>query len=182
MLSEVWAFVKNPVYQEDDEIGFKYRFSIFFRILCYALAISIVLGLFVETLETALQIETGEHAIVDMFKKHSFFYIFLFMVVVAPILEELIFRGPLIWFRKSKSFTYAFYFFTLTFGAIHLGNYDSVLWFSFLLITPQISVGIFLGFLRVKFGLLWAMALHACYNLVLAGPIIIMKILNVPLE
>ncbi len=182
MLKEVWAFVKNPVYREDSEVEFKYRFSFFVRMLFFAILFSAFLGLFVQFLEEALKIETGEHPIIDQFLKHNALYIILVVVIIAPILEELVFRGPMIWFRKSKTFKYVFYFLTLTFGAVHLGNYDSTIWFGLLLITPQISVGVFLGFLRVKLGLLWAMALHACYNLVFAGPIIVMKMLNIPIE
>ncbi len=182
MLKEVWNFVKNPVYEEDREVDSKYRFSIFVRVLGYAIAISFILGLFVEFLEEALKIEMGEHPVIDLFLDNSALFIFIVTVAIAPILEELVFRGPMIWFRKMKSFKYIFYFFTLAFGAVHLGNYDSTLWFGLLLITPQISAGVFMGFLRVRFGLRWAMALHACYNLVFAGPIIVMKMLNIPLE
>jgi hypothetical protein len=51
-----------------------------------------------------------------------------------------------------------------------------------LLVAPQLTVGVFLGFIRVRFGLNWAIALHAFYNLILVGPAILLKALNPPLE
>ncbi|MDT7830719.1 CPBP family intramembrane glutamic endopeptidase [Pricia sp. S334] len=182
MLTEIWDFVKNPIYKEDDTFGFKYRISIFLRLLGYSVAISLVLSVLIAMLEATFQIKPGEHALSEMLDEHGSFYFFLFLVVVAPPLEELIFRGPLIWFKNSGAFKYVFYLLSLSFGIVHLGNFESFTWFNLLLILPQTCVGLIFAFLRVRFDLMWAVALHACYNLVLAGPILLMKILNIPLE
>jgi hypothetical protein len=105
-------------------------------------------------------------------------------IILAPVLEELIFRGPLIFFRNSRFFPYIFYGITLLFGFYHITNFElsrQVLLLSPLLVAPQLCVGVFLGYIRVRFGLLWAMLLHALYNFALLGPVLLLKYLNIPL-
>lgn len=68
---------------------------------------------------------------------------------------------------------------------MHISNFEmstQVLLFSPLLVAPQISVGFLLGYIRVKFGLLWSMALHAIYNMVLVVPVLIMQLLDISIE
>ena len=68
---------------------------------------------------------------------------------------------------------------------MHISNFEmtkQVLLFSPLLVAPQISVGFLLGYIRVRFGLIWSMALHACYNMVLIVPVLIMQLLDIPIE
>ena len=130
-------------------------------------------------------IELGEHAIDKMFNNYSNAFILVAAVVIAPVLEELIFRGPMIFFRNSPSFNFLFYLLTLTFGYYHIINFEiqlTVLLLSPILVAPQIAVGAILGFLRVRFGLHWAILLHASYNLILVGSVILLKNVNIPLE
>lgn len=71
------------------------------------------------------------------------------------------------------------------FGLIHIGNFpeiDGFYWLIPILVAPQISAGIFLGYIRTKLGLLWSILLHAAHNLILVGPFIIMKFLGIPFE
>jgi len=120
-----------------------------------------------------------------MFEDYSAVMIFFFAVLLAPVLEEFIFRAPLGLFKNSKNFKYAFYISVLLFGLIHIGNYDNIegyYWLIPVLVAPQISAGIFLGFTRTKLGLLWSVLLHAAHNLILIGPFIILKLLEIPFE
>ncbi len=93
--------------------------------------------------------------------------ILLFAVVIAPLFEELIFRAPINFFKNKKSFKIAFLRFAIIFGFIHITNFKlhtNVLLLAPILVLPQILLGGYFGFIRVRFGLIWSYALHACYN------------------
>ncbi|WP_036154138.1 CPBP family intramembrane glutamic endopeptidase [Maribacter forsetii] len=185
MLEELLLFAKNPIYEQDITNPFANKLRTSFKLLIIALCTSIVLLLITSGVENLLQLEMGKHAMDDLFENYSPLLIFFLAVVVAPFFEELLFRGPLIFFKDSKFFKYAFYVFTIAFGFMHISNFEmstQVVLFSPLLVAPQIGVGFLLGFIRVKFGLVWSMALHACYNMVLIVPVLIMQILEIPIE
>ena len=185
MLRTLLNFLKNPEYQEDENTEFNYRFSVFFKLLGLSVAASIVLGLLVSLFQNLFDLDFGDHVIEEALEKYPLYVLFLAAVIAAPIIEELIFRGPLFFFKKSKYFKYFFYISILIFGFYHITNFEittTTLLFSPLLVSPQLSVGTFLGFIRVRFGLVWAIALHAAYNLILVGPVILLKLLDIPLE
>lgn len=66
-----------------------------------------------------------------------------------------------------------FYGLAAAFALIHLSNYPDLtlglILLSPLLVAPQFVMGILAGFLRVRFGFLWAFLLHALHNFVLVG-------------
>lgn len=184
ILGQIFGFLKTPVYQEDKTSDLNQKYRIFARLLFYALALSYALGLLNQSLETLFDWDIGKHASED-FMEASPWLLFLMAVVLAPLLEELFFRGPLLFFKDSPFFPHAFYLLTLVFGFYHILNFEftsATLWLSPLLVAPQLSVGVFLGFVRVRFGLIWSMALHAAYNLILIGPFIVLRIFDLPLK
>lgn len=185
MLQELWSFIKNPVYKEDENIDFNYRLGILLRLLAIALIISVVLGGIMGVVENSLNLDLGKHAVEEAMEKFSPWFLAFAAVVLAPLLEEFIFRAPMVLFKDKSYFKYAFYVLTLIFGFYHITNFEittTILLLSPLLVAPQISVGALLGFIRVRFGLLWAIALHAVYNLFLLGPLLVFKIFDIPLE
>jgi membrane protease YdiL (CAAX protease family) len=185
MLQTVWKFLKHPKYEEDENLNFAHRFLIFRKLLGISILFSLILGMIIGILELAFHLNFGTHAIDELFEKFSMFGFFAMAVLVAPIIEEFIFRGPMRFFRNSRAFRYMYYVLTLSFGFYHLSNFDitqTTLLFSPVLVSPQLSVGIFLGYIRVRFGLIWSMSLHAAYNLVLIGPIFLLRFLNIPFE
>lgn len=185
MLKIVWQFLQNPVYEEDENTDFKYRMAIVLRLIAIALVISIVLSLTIGVLETVFSLDFGKHAIQDAFEKFSPWFLLFAAVILAPLIEEFIFRGPMVLFKDKPYFKHIFYALTLIFGFYHITNFETnltILLLSPLLVAPQISVGALLGFVRVKFGLLWAMALHAIYNLLLIGPMVVLQLLGISLE
>jgi len=185
MLEELLLFAKNPVYKQDITTPFSNKLRTFFKLLIIALCTSIVLLLIASAVENLLQLEMGKHAMDDLFENYSPLLIFFLAVIIAPFFEELLFRGPLVFFKNYNYFKIVFYAFTIAFGFMHISNFEmstQVVLFSPLLVAPQISVGFLLGFIRVKFGLVWSMALHACYNMVLIVPVLIMQILEIPIE
>lgn len=70
------------------------------------------------------------------------------------------------WLRNRKV---VFWAVVLLFGLIHLDNYDLELipWYLYFpTVLPQLIGGVFLGIVRIRFGFLWAILLHAAFNLV----------------
>lgn len=128
--------------------------------------------------------ELGEHATEELFDK-SIFLIFILVSIAAPVIEETLFRGPLVFFKNSPYFKYAFYISAILFGVIHISNFEfnpQVLLLAPLLVAPQIVIGVFLGYIRVKLGLLWSILLHAAYNTVLFLPMLFARLLDIPIE
>ncbi|MEH6513665.1 CPBP family intramembrane glutamic endopeptidase [Maribacter arcticus] len=185
MLPELIVFAKKPIYAQDVNSKTSDKLRLFSILLVLALCSSIILLILASVIQLIFNIEVGEHAIDDLFNNNSEIKIFFLAVIVAPFFEELIFRGPLIFFKNSKYFPIILYIFTIAFGLVHISNFElttQVLLLSPLLVAPQISVGFLLGYIRVKFGLFWSMALHACYNMVLIVPLLLVKLLDIPLE
>ena len=58
---------------------------------------------------------------------------------------------------------------------VHITNFEhsaALLVFTPLLVAPQFIVGLFIGYLRVKYGFIWGFYLHALHNLILFGSIL----------
>ena len=185
MLEELIAFAKKPIYEQDVNSNASDKLRLFTKLLVLALGSSILLLIIASVIQYIFNIEVGKHAIDDLFDNNSEIKIFVLAVILAPFLEELIFRGPLLFFKNSKYFSTALYIFTIAFGLVHISNFElttQVLLLSPLLVAPQVSVGFILGYIRVKFGLIWSMALHACYNMVLIIPLLLVKFLDIPIE
>lgn len=164
---ELLNYLKNPVLEEDSNTDFKYRIRKFgfLLLICLitGLAISPIFGL----IEEFGWVNMEDHAMEDMMTKFSKPVIFILAVIFAPLFEELFFRAPLTLFKKANSFRIAFYAFAIIFGFIHITNFKittNVLLLAPILILPQTLLGCYLGFIRIRFGLIWSMALHACYN------------------
>jgi membrane protease YdiL (CAAX protease family) len=70
----------------------------------------------------------------------------------------------LFWERRFRGI---FYFSVIVFGMVHLLNFDyslNLLLLAPVIIAPQLIIGLFLGFLRVKHNLLLGFFLHAIHN------------------
>ncbi|WP_435139447.1 CPBP family intramembrane glutamic endopeptidase [Formosa sp. A9] len=119
-----------------------------------------------------------DHANTKLFEEFPPYAIVLLGVVAAPIFEELIFRAPIPLFcRFTKWFPLIFYIFAFTFGAVHITNFEitrNVLILMPILVAPQILIGLFLGVIRLQFGLLYSMLFHAIYNGILIIPAVLL--------
>ena len=70
-------------------------------------------------------------------------------------------------FLFKKYFVFIFYFSVCSFGFLHITNYHvetRLLPFLFLLTLPQIISAFILGYLRIRYGLLYSYALHGMVN------------------
>ena len=80
-------------------------------------------------------------------------------------------RGSLKRWWKSW-YKIIFYSVAILFAYVHLFNFElttSVWVLSPFLVLPQFIAGLFLGYMRVKYGLIWSIFLHSMNNLILAG-------------
>jgi hypothetical protein len=78
----------------------------------------------------------------------------------------------------SKNFTSLFFLSATAFALMHLFNYPSLSenWFlAPLLVVSQFISGFFLGFVRMRYGLQWAMTYHSIFNIAAATPILLIK-------
>jgi len=67
----------------------------------------------------------------------------------------------------DKFYGWIFYMITVAFGLIHIMNFEpslNIYLLAPILVAPQILIGINLGYLRVRFGLIWSILFHALYN------------------
>lgn len=185
MLQRVWSFLKSPDGTLWRHISTETKAKIVLHLLAWGLIIGMTLGFLSGAITEMLGIDLGNHASEKIIKEASALPIIFLTVIMAPVLEELIFRGPLTWFRDKSYFNYVVYLSILLFGALHLFNFEHSEYLYILspiLVAPQMVLGVFLGYVRIRLGLLWAILLHAAFNAVLVVPVILIKIFNLPLE
>ncbi|MBT8177767.1 MAG: CPBP family intramembrane metalloprotease [Eudoraea sp.] len=179
MIKEVWEFLKRPRYEPFLPMQRADKIRYFIHLLAMALAFSFFFGIFGTLIAEHMGLVTNEHAMEKFLENSSASTLFVFVVILAPALEELIFRAPLALFKKVSYFPLIFYLSVLLFGAVHLLNFEYEVGFyglAIFLILPQLSAGVFLGFIRVKMGLGWAILLHAFHNFMLLSPFLLLKL------
>lgn len=173
------------------------KFRDIISLVALELGVIIPLGLLIFWLDEYGVITLPDHVLDDSFESMSFLELFFYGVLLAPFLEELIFRGfivfrrcyPLLLFidlmtslgkdkfavlrRVRRAWDHLFPAFvvasSLLFGYVHIFNYrgDFSMALVPLLVAPQVVSGFFLAFARVRYGLVWSMILHATTNLIL---------------
>lgn len=150
-------FWRNEVFAR----GKKMRLDIFLVLICLCLASQLVNSFWITGLEWLMN--RFDRSVEDILESVSgssdTFSMFLYASIVAPISEELIFRGYVQ--RSLARFGRKFSIFcsALLFGLFH-GN---------LLQTPYaFLVGLILGYVAAEYHIGWAIGLHMFNNLVLA--------------
>lgn len=160
-------YLKNPVLEKDTNFDLNYRFKIFFHILFISILTGILITPVFSLFEAMNWISMENHKVEELFTGMNKLLIILSAGVIIPTIEEALFRGPLTAFNTAKSFKIGFYVLTLLFGFVHITNFDlttSVLLLSPILVLPQLLVGSYFGYVRVRFGLQWSILLHGSYN------------------
>lgn len=85
-------------------------------------------------------------------------------IVAAPIAAIMLLKKP-VPRLFSRGFPVFFWLSSIAFALVHLANYtEGALWILLPLVVPQLVLGTMLGYVRVHYGLLFAMALHALHN------------------
>lgn len=170
----IWKYLKNPVCDKINNISTADKLKIVGETLILCFTISFVFAIFIGIIDHLKIINIDNHANSKLFDKYSPLVVVLLVAIVAPVLEELIFRAPITLFSKYKtSFKSIFYAFALVFGFIHIFNFEltpQIILLSPILVAPQICLGLFLGYLRVRLGLIYSIILHMTYNGILIIP------------
>lgn len=168
------SYLKNPVLVKDSNTDLNYRFKIFFHILIISILTGLAITPIFAIIEEMNWVNMDNHKVEEMFKDLGILQMMLLGAIIIPAIEELIFRAPITTFKSKKSFKIGFYIFALIFGYVHITNFDStinVYLLSPILVLPQILLGGYFGYIRVRFGLQWSILLHGSYNgtLILLG-------------
>ena len=162
---ELITFIKKPSLTHKS--GNSNTFTVFLHIFILSILTGMFFGPILSLIQEMGWVDMENHAMKELMEKTSKLTVFALAVIAAPIIEELIFRAPLTLFKKPLAFKIGFYFLTIAFGLVHLSNFvitNNVIYFAPILVAPQIVLGGYLGFIRVKFGLLYSILLHAAYN------------------
>ena len=172
VFTELVTFIKNPILQEDLNKNFSYRLHKFKYVLFISMITGLLLMPFFGLIEVLDLIDMENHAMEKLMKEQSKLVIAFLAIIIAPLFEELIFRGPLTLFKNSTAFKIAYYVFALLFGLVHITNFElttAVVLLTPILVAPQVILGLYLGFIRVRFGLAWSVCLHGLYNAFFIG-------------
>ena len=83
--------------------------------------------------------------------------------------------------RKTweKTFPYVFYLSVVAFGLVHITNFEgyrSYLWAIPLLTLPQLVIGVFLGYTRIRYGLIWSILFHSMHNAIFLVPVLTFEV------
>ena len=108
-------------------------------------------------------------AIFTILKRNMPIFLFSFF---TTILLLFVLRRPknLFWFQRVvlEHFRWGFYISCLLFGAIHILNFEHLNYKLFFaapfLIFPQVVAGVFLGFVRMKYGIIFSVLFHSLIN------------------
>ena len=129
--------------------------------LLFCMGAQMINSLWVTLLETLMNLKGG--SVIPILEQVAgstdTFSMFLYASILAPVWEELLFRGVIL--RKLRPYgkRFAVLGSALLFGLFH-GN---------LLQAPYaIVIGLVLGYVTVEYSIIWAIALHMFNNLVLA--------------
>ncbi len=180
LLKKVWRFFIGPSYIPL-RISGSFKKRILFNLLGLQLLMALSIGMVAGFLQELFALDFGEHSVSNLLEEYTFLQIFVLAVLLAPFLEEMLFRGPLYFFRKWRKFKYVFYLLSFLFGMMHLFNYQNyqeALWFAPILVAPQLVTGIFLGYARIKLGLLYSIILHGLFNGILVAPFLFIKLIQ----
>ena len=153
---------KKPRYLKDEIFakGAPMKAGTFFVILCIFLSGQMVFQIGATGLELILNAfgYTIEEGMASLQSDPDNFSMFLYAGILAPITEEILFRGliqrSVLPFGKKLAILVS----SITFGLFH-GN---------LIQTPYaFAVGLVLGYVAAEYNIIWAMVLHMINNLVL---------------
>lgn len=174
IINKIITYIKKPNCIREENQTSNHIFKTLLTILGLAFALNFFFIIIIGGLESFGLFSMDDHAINKMFEELSPIMIIAAAVVIAPIFEELIFRAPITLFcQYKKHFAWIFYTFAFAFGYMHIANYElnTTIWLlSPILVAPQIILGLLLGYIRVNFGLIYAMLFHAVYNAILIVP------------
>jgi membrane protease YdiL (CAAX protease family) len=230
VVNDFLTYVKKPLYiAEDVEMSKIEKFQYLFKILLCNLAL---LPILIPIIYFTKQLTGAKSS-----EMQNTWEMYLIVVAIAPIIEEIIFRGalyykrstiaivfsilmalfvkyaainelihlhigfvyvasvaliPLIYYATAsydeflmnfwaKNFKFVFHFVAISFGLIHLTNYSEInnYLFALPLVSAQLISGYVLGFVRMKLGFGYGVALHAAWNFIAGFGLLIVLLAKV---
>ncbi len=192
----LWRFIKKPVELSEDKASLQLKIGTCGALFLIQIPPLLVLMALVGGLEQLGLWDEDMHSLQKIFQEMEPVLIFFFAVIMAPLLEEVMFR-LILRFRSNflilwsihigvalqlgqkrsllktarkvwdKFYDWVFYLMTMAFGLMHIMNFEpslNIYLLAPILVAPQILIGINLGYLRVRFGLIWSILFHAFYN------------------
>ena len=195
-LRDLWYFIKKPVELKQVRIPLRVKISTCLALFIIQIPPLLVLSALLSGLEILGLWEDDMHRLQKIFTEMKPELIFFFVVIIAPLFEEIMFR-LILKFRSNflilwplrlliflqinskinllktirniwnKFYGWIFYLVSIAFGLLHILNFEPSLNIYLLapvLVAPQILIGINLGYLRIRFGLIWSILFHAFYN------------------
>jgi len=105
--------------------------------------------------------------IISCLRSHFFNSIILLLISLLGILA--LYKLPFLVKVTKKHFSIFFYFIAFTFGFFHVFNYVGISGFKYLWVPflglPQIIMGVFFGYTRLKYGIAYSILFHMIINL-----------------
>lgn len=134
----------------------------------YILIGNIFSGLLIE-LMTYLHLFEAEDNVDELILKYSILTRYLFIVLIIPFIEEMIFRYPLRYFQNQNFYRYYVYLSALLFGFMHFSNYTTsanAVYYILFLTAPQILAGLIMSYVRITYGFWYGLLLHCINNFI----------------
>ena len=195
-LLDLWYFIKKPVELKQVRIPLKVKIGTCLALFIIQIPPLLGLSALLGGLEILGLWEDDMHRLQKIFQEMKPGLIFFFAVIIAPFLEEVMFRLILklrsnfliLWPLQllillqvnnkinllktirnfwNKFYGWIFYLISIAFGLIHILNFEpslNIYLLAPILVAPQIVIGINLGYLRIRFGLIWSILFHAFHN------------------
>ncbi|MBD3329888.1 CPBP family intramembrane metalloprotease [Candidatus Dojkabacteria bacterium] len=109
----------------------------------------------------------------------ALFYLAFIIIATTTgvLLDRKLMLGKKISAFYIKNIWWMYYLSAVIFGVLHITNfiaYKEILFFMPLLIAPQLIVGFFLGFIRIRYNLNWSILAHMLHNLISVAPILLL--------
>lgn len=187
-LKDLFIFLKNPKDEQDIDQSNQKKIKILFSLLAIDIPIMLLLSMLINNFAELGWVKVENHKVALFIDTMPIWSVFLLAVIVIPFIEEILFRLFLRFKRNyflqitislfpqtkkaissfwNKKFGYAFYLSAIVFALIHITNYDSNDNFVYLipvLVLPQFIMGLFLGYLRVRYSFMLGYFMHALHN------------------
>jgi len=182
VLTAFLYFLKYPTTEKIPDIDIFDKVKIVLTLIVIELPIMIMVLTVAAILDYFKFLPLPSSSLPDLIDPLGLILILILGTIVLPGIEEIIFRSYLvlpkslnnyIWTRK---FGHVFYASSMVFACAHLINFSDktqAILFAPILLAPQFILGIFAGYLRVKFGIIWGFFFHSIHNLIFLSLFII---------
>lgn len=187
-LKDLSDFLKNPKDEQDVIQSKQQKAKRLFSLLVIDIPIVILLSMPIYYFAKLGWVEIENHQVKLLLELMPIGLVFFLTVVLIPFIEEIIFRlflrfkrnyflqiitsvspktkTPILNFWNNK-FGFVFYFSAIIFALIHITNYNSnstIIYIIPILVLPQFIIGLFIGYLRVRYNFMLGYLFHAIHN------------------